>query len=206
MVITIINVLLAAISLALILPLFPVIGLLIKINSRGPVLFICNETGRDGKVYKSYRFRTMSIGPDRSLNIPNSKSTSLVGAWSIDITPVGRILHRTGLKDLPQFLNVLKGDITIRELVHISPELLGFHLPFDTMAYGVIRALCLLMPTAGAEHAVYVIENRPELIRDCGRIRAEAFTFYYLARWLFKEALYLAVHPIRLINRELFRP
>ena len=54
---------LACIGLMLVLPLFPVIGLLIKLDSRGPVLYRCDRIGKDGKLFKMYKFRTMFETP-----------------------------------------------------------------------------------------------------------------------------------------------
>lgn len=82
-----------------------------------------------------------------------------------------------------------------------------FNLPSNTKAYIVLRGLYFLMPVAVAEHAVCLIEEmRPRWMRDYGPVRTEALTFRFLARWLLNEVVYVAVHPFRLIKREIFRP
>ena len=79
-------------------------------------------------------------------------------------------------------------------------------LPSDSWAYSIIRVLYILSPDAFQEHALKLIEIRPEWMRDYGRRRTEVFTFCYLVRWLFKEGMFLAMHPFRLIKREVFKP
>src|SRR4029453_6515554 len=53
------DVVFACIGLLLVLPLFPVIGLFLKLDSRGPILYRCDRIGKDGKLFKMYKFRTM---------------------------------------------------------------------------------------------------------------------------------------------------
>ena len=91
-------------------------------------------------------------------------------------------------------------------IVEKSHGLTKPRLPDDTMAYGIIRALFFLMPTAFEEHGLCLIGMRHEWKRENSRVRTEAFTYRYIARWLLNEILYLSVHPFRLIKREIFRP
>jgi putative colanic acid biosynthesis UDP-glucose lipid carrier transferase len=85
--------------------LYPIIALLIKINSKGPVLFRQKRLGRDRREFWCYKFRSMYVNEvsDRQMA---SKGDSR-------ITPIGRILRKTSLDEFPQFWNVLKGDMSI---------------------------------------------------------------------------------------------
>ena len=99
-----IDLVLACIGLLLVLPLFPVIGLLIKLNSRGPVLYRGDRVGKDGKLFQMYKFRTM-------YETPLSGWASVCPQGDPRVTSFGRILRRTKINELPQLLNILKGEM-----------------------------------------------------------------------------------------------
>ncbi|MBN3765031.1 undecaprenyl-phosphate glucose phosphotransferase [Burkholderia sp. Ac-20365] len=90
-----------------ILPLLLLIAALIKLSSPGPVLFRQYRKGINGDVFSIYKFRTMFVGAD--------KPGSVVQARRGDarITKIGGWLRRTSLDELPQFLNVLKGEMSV---------------------------------------------------------------------------------------------
>lgn len=85
--------------------LLPLIGLLIKLDSRGPVFFRQGRVGKNGVVFPCVKFRTMYHDPQ----------ARFVQAQKDDprVTRVGRVLRRTNLDELPQFLNVLKGQMSV---------------------------------------------------------------------------------------------
>ncbi len=89
------------------LPVFIVVPLLIKLQDRGPVFYIQKRMGIDGKVFDMIKFRTMV--PDAE------KESGPVWAKKNDerITPVGRILRKFSIDEIPQFINVLKGDMSV---------------------------------------------------------------------------------------------
>lgn len=88
-------------------PLLLVIALAIKLHDKGPVLFVQERVTYENKTFKIYKFRSM---------IPNAeKHTGAVQASENDprITPIGRVLRATRIDELPQFINVLKGQMSI---------------------------------------------------------------------------------------------
>lgn len=85
--------------------LTPILAILIKLNSRGPVFFVQARSGKDNKVFRCYKFRTLSLNSDAH--------TRQVTRNDNRITPLGKFLRKSNLDELPQFFNVLKGDMSI---------------------------------------------------------------------------------------------
>jgi putative colanic acid biosynthesis UDP-glucose lipid carrier transferase len=85
--------------------LVPLIALIIKLDSRGPVFFKQKRSGRNNKVFNCYKFRSMCV---------NEKANEVHAAKNDErITTVGKFLRKSNLDELPQFFNVLFGDISI---------------------------------------------------------------------------------------------
>lgn len=85
--------------------LFPLIALIIKLDSRGPVLFTQRRVGRGGRSFLCYKFRTMVVNADAN--------TTQAVENDARITSVGKFLRRSSIDELPQFINVLMGDMSI---------------------------------------------------------------------------------------------
>lgn len=88
------------------LPLWLLIALLIKLDSSGPIIFSHQRTGKNGKKFRLYKFRTMHANVQPQAESPLSKNDSR-------ITRFGKILRKTSLDEAPQFLNVLKGEMSV---------------------------------------------------------------------------------------------
>lgn len=84
---------------------YPIIALLIKLTSKGPVFFVQKRTGYKGIEFECYKFRTMYVN--------NDADTKQATAGDKRITPVGKFLRMTHLDETAQFINVLLGDMTI---------------------------------------------------------------------------------------------
>ena len=98
-----------ALSLAAILIVLPLLGLIvlaIKLDSRGPALFRQHRTGRHGKIFEIYKFRSMTVLEDGAAVVQ-----ARVG--DVRITRVGRILRILSLDELPQLFNVLSGEMSL---------------------------------------------------------------------------------------------
>lgn len=92
--------------LAITAPLLCLIALIVKADSKGPVFYRQERTGRYGKIFRIFKFRTMHPDSDR-------KGLLTVGGRDPRITRAGYLLRRYKLDELPQFINVLNGDMSI---------------------------------------------------------------------------------------------
>ena len=102
----IIDVLVSGIGLIILFPIFVIIGILIKLDSKGPVFFVQERAGKDGKIFRAYKLRTM---------IDNAEKIGLGHEIAKDdsrITRVGKHL-RWGIDELPQLINVFKGEMSM---------------------------------------------------------------------------------------------
>lgn len=95
----------ALILLIIFLPLFVIISLVIKCSSKGPVIYKQQRVGKNNKLFNVYKFRTMYVG------------TPIVAAEKINgsseyVTKVGKILRKTSLDEIPQLINIIKGDMS----------------------------------------------------------------------------------------------
>lgn len=100
--------LLSLIAIIILSPIFLIIAIAIKLDSKGPVFFLQERLGKDGKVFKIIKFRTMIVNAEHIGDGLKVKSES-----DNRITKVGKVLRKTSLDELPQFVNVLKGEMSI---------------------------------------------------------------------------------------------
>ena len=102
----IINLAVSGIGLIILFPIFVIIGMLIKLDSKGPVFFTQERAGKDGKIFKAYKLRTMVNNAEKiGLGYEIKKNDER-------ITRVGKHL-RWGVDELPQLINVFKGEMSM---------------------------------------------------------------------------------------------
>lgn len=102
-------------------PVFVLLAVLVKLSSPGPVFYVQRRIGRGYKGFGCIKFRTMRKDADRTLQILLEQSPELKEEFRKDfklkadprITPIGRFLRRSSLDELPQFLNVLRGQMSV---------------------------------------------------------------------------------------------
>lgn len=101
--------------IALLIPFSCVFAILIRLNSEGPVFYISSRIGKYGKIFKMFKFRTMYCDCDCLLS--DADRSCLLNHFKLDgdprITPVGRWLRRLSIDEVPQLLNVVKGDMSL---------------------------------------------------------------------------------------------
>jgi lipopolysaccharide/colanic/teichoic acid biosynthesis glycosyltransferase len=133
----------ATVGLIIAMPFAAVIALLIKITSPGPVLFRQTRVGKDGREFLFYKFRSMRVGNDDSCHREYIKlfiegrdeelkklqgGSQMYKMTSDDrITFIGKFLRRTSLDELPQLINVLRGEMSM-----VGPRP---HLPYEVELY-----------------------------------------------------------------------
>ncbi len=113
------DILAATSAIILLLPVLLLITLLIKLDSKGPVLYISKRAGRNYKIFDFYKFRSMKMDADKELskltvlNQYQGESSFVKIKNDPRITRLGSFLRNTSLDELPQLLNVLKGDMSL---------------------------------------------------------------------------------------------
>lgn len=97
------DILFSLLLLILLLPVFLILMILVKIKLGSPIFFKQDRPGKDGKIFKLYKFRTMTDAKDKDGNLlPDSER----------LTPFGKLLRSTSLDELPELLNILKGEMS----------------------------------------------------------------------------------------------
>src|SRR5450755_135758 len=112
-------------ALVAFLPVFAVIALLVKITSRGPVLYCQQRVGQYGRLFSFFKFRSMYVDNDPTIH-QDYVARLIMGTDDVRhedgtyklvkdprVTPLGRLIRRTSLDELPQFMNVLRGDMSL---------------------------------------------------------------------------------------------
>ncbi len=99
----------ALILLITLLPLLVLIGIAVRLTSPGPALFVQERIGYLGKPFNVYKFRTMAIKVDPNVDVRHAAITQ---AADQRVTPFGRFLRKSRLDELPQLVNVLKGEMS----------------------------------------------------------------------------------------------
>jgi undecaprenyl phosphate N,N'-diacetylbacillosamine 1-phosphate transferase len=100
----------ASLALVVLLPVAAVVCLVVKLGSAGPVLFRQKRLGKNGVPFTLYKFRTMRDGAPL---VRNADGSAFVGAGDPRLTRAGRFLRDSTLDEIPQLVNVLKGDMSL---------------------------------------------------------------------------------------------
>ncbi len=99
------DIVLSIFSLLLLFPLIFAIGLAVKLSSRGPALYVTDRVGINNTIFRMYKFRTMMTDTPQL-------ATHLMDKPEKFLTPVGDFLRKTSLDELPQLMNILKGEMS----------------------------------------------------------------------------------------------
>ncbi|GGI65665.1 sugar transferase [Enterococcus alcedinis] len=100
----VIDIILSLVALILLSPILVIVAILVRVKLGGPVLFSQNRPGKNEKIFKMYKFRTMTDARDEKGELLPDE---------IRLTPFGKLLRATSLDELPELWNILKGDMSI---------------------------------------------------------------------------------------------
>lgn len=114
----VIDILGAIVGLILLSPVFIIISILIKLDSRGPIIFGHRRLGYKGKIIKVYKFRSMVTNAEQLIeNLPEEQKLEFYENFKLEndprITRMGKFLRETSLDELPQLFNILIGNLTL---------------------------------------------------------------------------------------------
>jgi lipopolysaccharide/colanic/teichoic acid biosynthesis glycosyltransferase len=184
----------AGLGLLVLAPLMLVIGVLIRLGSKGPALFRQTRLGRDGRPFEMYKYRTMVVDAEERLQELESLNESPGGVLfkmrrDPRVTRFGRILRRSNLDELPQLFNVLKGEMSL-----VGPRPLQMR---D----------CVLLARAEPDAFVRRHEVPPGLTgpwqvsdrRETDHLQMLRFDLDYLDRWSLWLDLWLIVQTVVMV-------
>ena len=103
------DIVLSLIATPFVLLVILIVGPIIFFTDRGPIFYNAPRLGRKGKIFKMYKLRSMKVNAP---NIVNADGSTYNGANDPRVTKIGRFIRKTSIDELPQFFNVLKGDMS----------------------------------------------------------------------------------------------
>ena len=168
---------------ALLLP-FAVIALLIRLDSPGPVLFIQRRVGKDGREFSVFKFRSMFMDAEQRLEIllGANERTGPVFKMRQDprVTRVGRFLRRSSFDELPQLLNILRGEMSLVGPRPALPREVALYSPEQRQRLSVTPGLTGLWQVSGRANLTF--EQSMELDLEYIRRQSFALNVVLLAR------------------------
>ena len=174
--------LVACVAIALFIP---IIALIIKLQSRGPIFFVQDRTGKYGRTFRCLKFRTMRINGECNIRQCTKHDPR--------VFPFGRFLRRTNLDELPQFFNVLMGDMSI---VGPRPHML-YHTDYYSKLIPHYMNRHFVRPgiTGWAQVTGFRGETR-ELWQMEGRVRCDMWYINHWSLWLDLRIMVMTVKTI----------
>ena len=165
----------SAVALLLLLIPFALIALLIRLDSPGPVLFIQRRVGKDGREFSVFKFRSMFMDAEQRLDIllGANERTGPVFKMRQDprVTRVGRLLRRSSFDELPQLLNILRGEMSLVGPRPALPREVALYSPEQRLRLSVTPGLTGLWQVSGRANLTF--EQSMEL--DLEYIRRQSF-------------------------------
>lgn len=149
--------------------LTPLLAILIRLNSKGPIFFKQSRNGLDSREFYCYKFRSMRVNPQADLNQASKKDPR--------ITWIGRILRKTSLDEMPQFINVLKGEMSV---VGPRPHMVSHtHMYAERVDKFMVRHLV----KPGITGLAQVSGFRGEVDNKQHMVRRVKYDIFYLENW-----------------------
>ena len=94
-------------ALIVLSPLMLIVAILVRVTSPGPAIFVQQRVGKDGKVYDMYKFRSMCVGAEQQ------EGGVFCTKGDARVTPIGKFLRATSIDELPQLVNIIKGEMAL---------------------------------------------------------------------------------------------
>jgi putative colanic acid biosynthesis UDP-glucose lipid carrier transferase len=164
--------------------LIPLLGLLIKLESKGPILFVQLRSGKNNKPFRCYKFRSMGENKDPSVQATKN---------DMRVTKIGRFIRKSSLDEFPQFLNVLKGEMSI---VGPRPHMLKHTEDFASKADEyMVRQFLKPGITGWAQVNGYRGEIR-ELVHIKKRVEYDLWYLENWSLWLDVRIMFLTVYNV----------
>jgi len=180
------DIVVAGLVLLAFLPLLLVIGTAIWMESQGPVLFRQQRTGLHGRPFRIYKFRTMCVTED-------GEGLRQAVRGDARVTPLGALLRRLSLDELPQLLNVLRGEMSI---VGPRPHALAHDAIWGERVPGYAGRF---RARPGLTGAAQVLGYRGEVTCDAGLFARIEADNAYIDDWSFAEDLRLVARTVPLL-------
>lgn len=172
-------------------PVFLMIAILIKIDSRGPVFYVSERYGRRGRIFRMFKFRSMVTEAEHILSKIKDKNEKDGPIFKIKddprVTRIGRFLRRYSLDELPQFINVLKGDMSV-----VGPR----PLPIEQIEKEDLRQLRRLEVRPGIT-GLWQIRGRS----DISFSRLLKWDIWYINNWSFWLDLNIILQTVPVVLR-----
>jgi lipopolysaccharide/colanic/teichoic acid biosynthesis glycosyltransferase len=151
------------IAIPLLLPLMLVIALIVKFGSRGPVLFQQERVGLRGTRFTCLKFRTMFVGADVSVHqghwndliVSNRPMEKMDSRGDPRLIPMGRIMRETALDELPQIINVLRGEMSLVGPRPCIPYEYEKYLPWQKERFDTLPGLTGLWQVSGKNKTTF---------------------------------------------------
>jgi lipopolysaccharide/colanic/teichoic acid biosynthesis glycosyltransferase len=149
----------AFVALLAFVPVFLIIALAIKLDSGGPVFYRARRIGQAGRPFQMYKFRTMGVGADRA-------GPALTYQDDPRVTPVGQWLRHVRLDELPQLLNVLRGEMSLVGPRPEAPEYVQHEQAIWRQVLSVRPGICGLAQLEFAVDEVSLLNNQSTVDQD----------------------------------------
>ena len=175
------------------LPLIALISLLIRLDSRGPIFYRQTRIGREGKLFKAWKFRSMVVDADIELERYLQHHPELKSSWEEDhklkddprITRVGHFLRRTSLDELPQLWNIFIGEMSL-----VGPRPIVYE---EVWRYGDLYDLYLqVLPGLTG---LWQVSGRNDVTYE-ERVNFDA---YYVRNWSVWLDIYILIRTIKVV-------
>lgn len=157
------DILISLIGLPFFAIIFVFVAPMIVLTDKGPVFHNAERLGKNGKVYKMYKFRSMTVNAS---DIRNRDGSTYNGEDDERVTKIGKILRKTSIDEIPQIMNVLKGDMS---LIGPRPFLTTNYKGYDTLDEKRRKRLSVRPGITGYSQAYYrnSVGMEEKISQDC---------------------------------------